>query len=316
MEKILDEIVRTSTRPLRYVVEDYGIVFEPGDRKLMVNPSTVPSATWVNTRKGPIARKLNEILISEIDYNSLTLDEAIADLLDISRRRDPTGEGVNIVFSQNAAELLPNHRAHPLRSGSPVPVLDAMGNPISIPRQLAPGAPAPGMDLNTVLVNIRLPLFNLKLRQVLDAVVRTADQPINYTVTDYGIVFSSQAKEQTEATIAPAALRGAKAEQTHALLRKTVIREAAYDDLTLEKVLDDLRTSVRRANASAKHIEFKMIPAAPKKPDVSSTVIRINFPVHKLTVEQLLDLFIRTADQPIEYVIEDDAVIFRSKRDK
>jgi hypothetical protein len=45
MEKILDEIVRTSTRPLRYVVEDYGIVFEPGDRKLMVNPSTVPSAT-------------------------------------------------------------------------------------------------------------------------------------------------------------------------------------------------------------------------------------------------------------------------------
>ncbi|MFT4691067.1 MAG: hypothetical protein ACI9OD_003290 [Limisphaerales bacterium] len=292
MEKILDEIVRTSTRPLRYVVEDYGIVFEPGDRKLMVNPSTVPSATWVNTRKGPIARKLNEILISEIAYNSLTLDEAIADLLDISRRRDPTGEGVNIVFSQNADELLPNHLAHPLRSGSP------------------------GMDLNTVLVNIRLPLFNLKLRQVLDAVVRTADQPIKYTVTDYGIVFSSQAKEQTEATIAPAALRGAKAEQTHALLRKTVIREAAYDDLTLEKVLDDLRTSVRRANASAKHIEFKMIPAAPKKPDVSSTVIRINFPVHKLTVEQLLDLFIRTADQPIEYVIEDDAVIFRSKRDK
>jgi hypothetical protein len=292
MEKILDEIVRTSTRPLRYVVEDYGIVFEPGDRKLMVNPSTVPSATWVNTRKGPIARKLNEILISEIDYNSLTLDEAIADLLDISRRRDPTGEGVNIVFSQNADELLPNHLAHPLRSGSP------------------------GMDLNTVLVNIRLPLFNLKLRLVLDAVVRTSDQPIKYTVTDYGIVFSSQAKEQTEATIAPAALRGAKAEQTHALLRKTVIREAAYDDLTLEKVLDDLRTSVRRANASAKHIEFKMIPAAPKKPDVSSTVIRINFPVHKLTVEQLLDLFIRTADQPIEYVIEDDAVIFRSKRDK
>jgi hypothetical protein len=246
----------------------------------------------VNTRKSPIARKLNEILISEIDYNSLTLDEAIADLLDISRRRDPTGEGVNIVFSQNADELLPNHLAHPLRSGSP------------------------GMDLNTVLVNIRLPLFNLKLRQVLDAVVRTADQPIKYTVTDYGIVFSSQAKEQTEATIAPAALRGAKAEQTHALLRKTVIREAAYDDLTLKKVLDDLRTSVRRANASAKHIEFKMIPAAPKKPDVSSTVIRINFPVHKLTVEQLLDLFIRTADQPIEYVIEDDAVIFRSKRDK
>jgi hypothetical protein len=292
MEKILDEIVRTSTRPLRYVVEDYGIVFEPGDRKLMVNPSTVPSATWVNTRKGPIARKLNEILISEIAYNSLTLDEAIADLLDISRRRDPTGEGVNIVFSQNADELLPNHLAHPLRSGSP------------------------GMDLNTVLVNIRLPLFNLKLRQVLDAVVRTADQPIKYTVTDYGIVFSSQAKEQTEATIAPAALRGAKAEQTHALLRKTVIREAAYDDLTLEKVLDDLRTSVRRANASAKHIEFKMIPAAPKKPDVSSTVIRINFPVHKLTVEQLLDLFIRTADRPIEYVIEDEAVIFRSKRDK
>jgi hypothetical protein len=62
MEKILDEIVRTSTRPLRYVVEDYGIVFEPGDRKLMVNPSTVPSATWVNTRKGPIARKLERDL--------------------------------------------------------------------------------------------------------------------------------------------------------------------------------------------------------------------------------------------------------------
>ncbi len=89
LESVLNAAVKASAFPIRYVVEDYGIVIEPLDTKLMVNPTTKSSATWANSRTNRIGRKLNEILISEIAYDSLTLDEVVADLLDTSRRNDP-----------------------------------------------------------------------------------------------------------------------------------------------------------------------------------------------------------------------------------
>ena len=44
-------------------------------------------------------------------------------------------------------------------------------------------------EANQVLVNIKLPLFNMNLKQSLDAIVRTADVPIRYVVENHAIVF-------------------------------------------------------------------------------------------------------------------------------
>ena len=58
-----------------------------------------------------------------------------------------------------------------------------------------PVAPAPPQavelpDIRAITIRISPPLTNVRLVDVLDAIVRVADTPIKYTITDYAVVIS------------------------------------------------------------------------------------------------------------------------------
>ena len=53
-----------------------------------------------------------------------------------------------------------------------------------------PAPPAEQVDLSAIAIKINPPLNDVRLVDVLDAVVKVADRPIKYSMEDYGVVFS------------------------------------------------------------------------------------------------------------------------------
>ncbi len=51
--------------------------------------------------------------------------------------------------------------------------------------------------MSTFTIKINPPLTDIRLADVLDAIVKVADRPIKYSIEDYAIVFSLKARETT-----------------------------------------------------------------------------------------------------------------------
>lgn len=178
----------------------------PSPNDYYLTNSQIPFLTHTSRGAQLIRRKLHEIYIPEVAYDGLTLDEVVLDLIEQVKRNDPDKAGLNfLINSQVQDQVLAGGQANaglggldPLDAGLDPGLggLDAMGNPIALPPPVAPGAGAAGPDLSQVLVNIKLPLFNLKLEHVLDAIIKTADQPIKYVIEEYAIVFTPKLEEQ------------------------------------------------------------------------------------------------------------------------
>jgi len=126
-----------------------------------------------------IINKLERIRLDAVSYDGLPLGEVVLNLRDQAKKLDPEKKGINFLMNPN-----------PPASSAPVfaPMLGPDGNPL-------PAPPAEHVDLNTVSVGIKPPLTDVRLVDVLDAVVKVADYPIKYTVEDYGVVFSPRGAE-------------------------------------------------------------------------------------------------------------------------
>ena len=51
------------------------------------------------------------------------------------------------------------------------------------------------MDISAISIKINPPLTNIRLADVLDAIVKVANRPIKYSIEDYAVVFSLKARE-------------------------------------------------------------------------------------------------------------------------
>ena len=111
-----------------------------------------------------IINKLNSIRFDSVLYDGLPLGEVVRNLMDQSRMRDPEKKGINFVIT-------PNGDTTPAPSGEQA-------------------APAEAVDMNAISIRIVPALNDVRLVDVLDAVVKVADHPIKYTVEDYGVVFT------------------------------------------------------------------------------------------------------------------------------
>lgn len=134
---------------------------------------THPAPPGANAAQGRMSRgkqqienKLNGIVLNEVFYDGIPLVEVIKDLQEEARKRDPARQGLNFLMS-NVPEG-PTHTGVDPATGLPIP----SGN----------------VDLANVIV--RLKLRDVRLKDVLDALTRVADQPIKYTVEDYGVVLA------------------------------------------------------------------------------------------------------------------------------
>jgi hypothetical protein len=119
-----------------------------------------------------VVAKLGKITLDSVQFDHLPLSEIVKKLVELSAARDPDKVGVNFVLKNEPAS--------------------APGSVQIDPNTGLPGAmAAEPVDLAGVTVNINPPLKHVRLIDVLDVITTVADSPINYAVTDYGVLFSS-----------------------------------------------------------------------------------------------------------------------------
>ena len=112
-----------------------------------------------------IMGKLDRIRLDRIAYDGLPLGEVVKSLIDEAKKRDPEKKGINFVATSNGSTDTP------------------------------PGEPAEVIDINSIIIKIMPPLSDVRLVEALDAVVMVADRPIQYSIEDYGVVFTLRRHE-------------------------------------------------------------------------------------------------------------------------
>jgi beta-lactamase regulating signal transducer with metallopeptidase domain len=150
------------------------------------NPPRPPEPSPHGTK---VEARLRQIVLDQVKFDGLPLSEVLLYLNDQSMKRDPDKTGVNFLIN-------PNFRPVALRGG----IDPTTGLPLAAaPEQF---------DVGGVVIKFNMPLRNVTMKDVLDAIVTVADHPIDYTLEDYGVVFS--AKPETLAgepvAVAPAEL--------------------------------------------------------------------------------------------------------------
>ena len=153
-----------------------------GDKRHLL-PSPVPNARTnlirVSAGRQAILAKLNNIRIDRVSFDGLPLSEVIRSLSDESRKGDPEKHGVNFLISSAVDARKPRGAVIDPATGLPVPATPA-----------APLAPS------SIVITIQPPLTNVRLADVLDAIVKTASQPLKYSIEDHAIVFSARTAQE------------------------------------------------------------------------------------------------------------------------
>ena len=156
----------------------------PVSRELLPVPNPYARTNLVFTGQGrqSIMAKLDRIRLDTIKYDGLPLGEVIINLNDEAKKRDPEKRGINFLVNQNIDS------AGPTIPG--LPSLGPDGQPI-------PAAPVEQVDMSSIAIKINPALSDIRLADVLDAIVKVADKPIKYSIEDYAVVFSLKAREAT-----------------------------------------------------------------------------------------------------------------------
>jgi type II secretory pathway component GspD/PulD (secretin) len=173
----------TSSRQRLVEVEEAW--YTPPNREKLPVPNPYARTNLIHTSKGrqAIAAKLDKIRLDSVRYDGLPLGEVIVNLNDEARKRDPEKRGLNFIINPNAEAPA----AQPMIPGSVDP---ATGLPIP-----AMAAPAEQVDVAAVGIKINPPLTDVRLAEVLDAIIKVADKPIKYSIEDYAVVFSLKGQE-------------------------------------------------------------------------------------------------------------------------
>ncbi len=181
----------------------------PNKASLLPTPNPLVHNPVAHTSKGRslILQKLESIKIPEINaLEGFSMTEVI-DLIDkLTKKNDPASEGLNFIINPNITNTLTRGGGaapQPPPGGQP-PVVPPMIDPntgLPIPQAPGPQAPAtPGsIDPGTVKIKgLTTPLRNLTLAQLLDAVTKSFDTPVKFTIEDYAVVFTHKAPENQD----------------------------------------------------------------------------------------------------------------------
>ena len=124
-------------------------------------------------RSGQLESKLRDIVLEEVSFDNLPLSEVLKILNDESRKHGKDKRGINFLIDPNAPAMV----AMP---GSPID--PATGLPMPMATE--------AVDVASVTIKLSMPLREVTMKDVLDAIVKVADRPIEYSLEDYGVVLS------------------------------------------------------------------------------------------------------------------------------
>ncbi|EEF61499.1 type II and III secretion system protein [Pedosphaera parvula] len=148
-------------------------------------PNSFARSTAVYTSKGrqAIQSKLDRIRVDSIKYDGLPLAEVINNLSEIAKTRDPDRTGINFFINREAP-------AGATQLAAPGGIDQTTGLPTA-----AAALPTEPVDVGGVTVKIAPALTDVRLADVLDAITKTSDKPIKYSIEDYAVVFSLKGPE-------------------------------------------------------------------------------------------------------------------------
>jgi hypothetical protein len=137
--------------------------------------SALAASAMVPVSTNRIEAKLKSIVLDEVKpIDVLPLSEVLKLLSQWAVKSDPEGIGVNFLM---------DYKQPP----SPAPGARAVDRATGLP---VAGVPVKTVDPNAVCIRIPSPLHNVTLREMLDVLLIASDGPIQYTVEEYGVLFS------------------------------------------------------------------------------------------------------------------------------
>jgi type II secretory pathway component GspD/PulD (secretin)/beta-lactamase regulating signal transducer with metallopeptidase domain len=139
-----------------------------------------PHAQTNLIKRQTIVHMLDNIRLDQVAFDATPLREVLRFLGDESRKGDPGQRGINFILNQNTDS----------GTSAAAAILGPDGRPL-------PPGPAEQVDLSSIAINLKYPLTNIRLADVLDAIVKVADRPIKYSIEDYGVVFSAKPVQET-----------------------------------------------------------------------------------------------------------------------
>src|SRR6516164_9053768 len=156
-------------------------------RDLLPHPNLYARTNLIHTSPSRqiIYRKLDVIRLDNVSYDGLPLTEVVKALSDEAKRRDPERRGINFIVNQN----VDTGNSAGVQQFVPQQIDPNTGLPV------AAAAPAETPDMAGISIKIVPHLTDIRLADVLDAIVKVADRPIKYSIEDYAVVFSLKGRE-------------------------------------------------------------------------------------------------------------------------
>ena len=120
-------------------------------------PGIYPRTNLIHTSKGrqAIMRRLDGIRLERVFFDNLPLADVVRNLNEEIKKRDPEKKGINFIINKNVTT-----------------------------------GPSGAIDVNAIPIKINPALTDVRLADVLDAIVKVASVPIKYSIEDYAIVIS------------------------------------------------------------------------------------------------------------------------------
>jgi hypothetical protein len=165
---------RTQNPPSADFAGRYGL--PEGSMPAAANPFAGQGISSAPPHGGRLEAKLREIVIDEVKLEGLPLSEVLNLLSDESQKRDPEKKGINFLLNPNPP---------PNQTSANTAIDPTTGLPIA--------GPVESVDISSANVKFNIPLRHVTMADVLDAIVRVADKPIQYAVEDYAVIFSLRA---------------------------------------------------------------------------------------------------------------------------
>lgn len=193
------------------------------------NPYATNDLVYTGPGRQAIIEKLNNIRLDHVSFDGLPLSEVLRNLSEQSKLRDPERKGVNFLINPNpdksgqpvAAQGVGgagaaaayggaygggggdmgtgNYGANAYggQAGGAAAINPATGLPMATSAGGAAGGGSEQVDVGSYIVKIP-DLTDVRLADVLDAIVLVCDHPIKYSVQDFAVVFSAKGKEMPQ----------------------------------------------------------------------------------------------------------------------
>ncbi len=165
---------------------------QPVQRELLPasNPYARTNRIYTSRGRQQISSKIENIVLEEWAVPSeVRLDEVIKELSSEIRKRDPDKRGLNFIISSQIDR----------------PQANAFGGIDPLTQQPIPAANDAPVEVEAFLVRMDPPLRNVRVADVLDAIIKVAKAPqgvtapgIKYSIEDYAIVFTQRTAEAQE----------------------------------------------------------------------------------------------------------------------